>query len=120
MSANTFGLLASVWVSFGLTVSAVYRFKRPNSWWSDASFAGRNDPLGWMMRARLARGAELPSEREVAGWSVAQIAFALVVEFPRFRGHLLTEFARSGRMSADAKDPALLVGVPLGGRQASS
>src|SRR5437762_6810277 len=39
------------------------------------------------------------------------------LEFPRFGGHLLTEFARSGRMSADAKDPAVLVGVPLGGRE---
>src|SRR2546422_1396069 len=35
----------------------------------------------------------------------------------RFGGHLLTEFARSGRMSLDAKDPAVHVGVPLGGCQ---
>jgi hypothetical protein len=53
--------------------------------------------------------------------SLRNLFFELVdVEFPRFRGHLLTEFAWSGRMSADAKDPALLVGVPLGGREVAS
>lgn len=46
-------------------------------------------------------------------------ALRLILEFPRFRGHLLTEFARSGRMSGHAKDPAVFVGVPLGGREAS-
>ncbi|MBA3566280.1 MAG: GNAT family N-acetyltransferase [Actinobacteria bacterium] len=40
------------------------------------------------------------------------------VEFPRFGGHLLTEFAQSGRMSVDAKDPAVFSGVPLGGCEA--
>jgi len=62
-------------------------------------------------------GAERRAQQLVAA---SYFILAAYVEFPRFGGHLLTEFARSGRMSVDAKDPALLVGVPLGGREASS
>jgi len=48
-------------------------------------------------------------------FSYQQLEWAWV-EFPRFRGHLTVGSSDlAGRMSVDAKDPAVFVGVPPGG-----
>ncbi len=41
----------------------------------------------------------------------------LYLEFPRFDGHLMAEHAQSERMSTDAEDPAVHVGVQARGRE---
>lgn len=48
------------------------------------------------------RASQRPSKRQAARQTQAPR-----LEFPRFGGHLLTEFARSGRMSVDAESSAV-------------
>lgn len=45
----------------------------------------------------------------------------MIMEFPRFRGHLKVGLSGvAGRMSVDAKDTAVFTGVPQGSRPPSS
>jgi len=73
-------------------------------------------PTGSVSAATLARKIDV--ERPTLLLDESDAAFKGDLEFPRFGGHLLTEFAQSGRMSVDAKDPAVFSGVPLGSCEA--